>query len=628
MLRLVLLTRVIRSDGGGSGRGSGDMVLPPSAFPNGLVASLHAVGWALILPCFWSLDRLLALCKSTSLERSGRAEQECYLHPLRVLLGSAAFLLLFLAAAPAALLGFLLWAPLQRCRRPFRYHAERAGEGPPEGAGPGRAAGRASFGFATANLCLLPDSLARFNNLGHTQRRAATIGGRLARAIRRPHVHVFVDSPSSCGRLSPAEGGSSGYGAPAEGGSSGYSAPTEVGSFGYGASAEGGSPGYGASAEGGSPGYGAPDRHSQQVSEHPDSAQSSGGVEEHPGALNSNQNSNQCSRSGQRPPLVQSGAPWEVSPLFPAHVDLLCLEEVFDKRAAEKLVQELKPVLGHILYDVGVYGCQPASPHRCCCCCSAFKFFNSGILVASRFPVLEAQYHCFPNSRGEDALAAKGLLCVKVLIGQNQKQQQVVGFFNSTHLHAPEGEGEIRCHQLDMVTQWIDSFQAAHRRPDEDVVFDVLCGDFNFDNCSPDDAMEQNHRLFQLYRDPCRAAPGSEQPWVVGTLLEQPTLYEDDVVTPENLLRTLETEELRKLYIAPPVPAANTPLVYPEAGQPWIGRRIDYILYRESSISKHCRTEVEEVTFITQLAGLTDHIPVGLRLSVLMDSDNADEWRE
>lgn len=36
-----------------------------------------------------------------------------------------------------------------------------------------------------------------------------------------------------------------------------------------------------------------------------------------------------------------------------------------------------------------------------------------------------------------------------------------------------------------MVTRWISEFQAAHRQPDEDVVFDVLCGDFNFDNCSP-----------------------------------------------------------------------------------------------------------------------------------------------
>lgn len=175
-----------------------------------------------------------------------------------------------------------------------------------------------------------------------------------------------------------------------------------------------------------------------------------------------------------------------------------------------------------------------------------------------------------------------------------------------------------------MVTKWIGDFQAANTFPDEDVAFDVLCGDLNFDNCSPDDHLEQNHCLFEQYRDPCRAGPGKEKPWVIGTLLEQPTLYEDDINTPEKLQRTLEMEELRKQYISRPVPAKDLPLVYPESDQPWIGRRIDYILYRESSVSKHCRTEIEALTFITQLAGFTDHIPVGLRLSVIMDSDCAD----
>lgn len=49
----------------------------------------------------------------------------------------------------------------------------------------------------------------------------------------------------------------------------------------------------------------------------------------------------------------------------------------------------------------------------------------------------------------------------------------------------PSGEGDVRCEQLDMVIKWIGEFQAANRQPDEEVAFDVLCGDFNFDNCSP-----------------------------------------------------------------------------------------------------------------------------------------------
>ncbi|XP_070823515.1 sphingomyelin phosphodiesterase 5 [Chaetodon trifascialis] len=586
------------------------MALRASPFPNGFVAGIHAVGWAFILPCFWFLDRLIAVCKSTTLEQTQRLEQECYLYPLQVFFGSIIFFILFLATAPLAFLGFLLWAPLQACRRPFHYHRETPSSLEKETHMGFEWVGKASFGFATANLCLLPDSLARFNNLGHTQHRAAAIGQRIVQGVCRPHIRIFVDSPSSCGTLSPSNS----------------ILPTVNSSS-----------------------YGATDRQTQPpVGHHSDSSEGHGSVPksnshvvcvpcddtEEPSTespfpiCNSNRNSNPQGRTGHRsaPRALlsqglnqQDNVPWEVSSLFPANVDILCLEEVFDKRAAKKLTKLLRPVFGHILYDIGVYACQPP------CSCSSFKFFNSGLFLASRFPVLKAQYHCFPNSRGEDALAAKGLLSAKVLIGQNQKQKKVVGYFNCTHLHAPEGEGEIRCEQLNMVSKWIGDFQAANRLPDEDVVFDVLCGDFNFDNCSPDDTLEQNHCLFEEYRDPCRAGPGKEKPWVIGTLLEQPTLYEDDINTPESLQRTLEREELRKQYISPPVPAEGCPLVYPETGQPWVGRRIDYILYREKSISRDYQTEIEEMSFITHLAGLTDHIPVGLRLNVIMKSDCVDE---
>ncbi|KAK6327083.1 hypothetical protein J4Q44_G00027280 [Coregonus suidteri] len=67
-----------------------------------------------------------------------------------------------------------------------------------------------------------------------------------------------------------------------------------------------------------------------------------------------------------------------------------------------------------------------------------------------------------------------------------------------------------------MITKWIQEFQATNSEPDEVVVFDVLSGDFNFDNCSPDDSLEQKHSLFEEYRDPCRVWPGQEKPWVIG----------------------------------------------------------------------------------------------------------------
>ncbi|XP_033836354.1 sphingomyelin phosphodiesterase 5 [Periophthalmus magnuspinnatus] len=579
------------------------MALRTSAFPNWFVAAIHAIGWVLIVPCFWFLDRFIASWKSTTLEKSLREEQECYLHPLEVFFSSILFFILFLIACPFAFIGFLLWAPLQACRRPFSYHRETK---IPEKESNFKLTEKTSFGFATANLCLLPDSVARFNNLGHTQRRATAIGQRIAHGVHRPQIRIIVESPSSCGTLSPSVSILSEGSSPCPEATSKQIAPA-----------------------GGT--YGSTDNHNTVTKPAnveaviPNSDMDDQLIDSPTTPLNSNQNSNQQDRPRallSRGHSSDDNIIWEMSSLFPTNLDVICLEEVFDKRAAQKLITALKPVFGHILYDVGVYACQPP------CKCSTFKFFNSGLFVASRFPVLQAQFHFFPNSRGEDALAAKGLLATKLLIGKNERQKDVVGFFNCTHLHAPEGEGVIRCIQLDMVTKWIADFQAANTVPDEDVVFDVLCGDFNFDNCSPDDTLEQNHSLFEMYIDPCRAGPGKEKPWVSGTLLEQPTLYEEDVNSPDSLQRTLGDEKLRKQYISPPVPAAGQPLVYPENGQPWIGRRIDYILYRQSSLSKHYKTEIEEVHFITHLAGLIDHIPVSVRLGIKKDVEDTENIEE
>lgn len=543
------------------------MSLRESPFPNGFLEGLHAVGWGLIFPCFWFLDRLIAVCVSTTLERMWRHEQECYLYPLKLIFGSVLFFILFLISTPFALLGFILWAPLQAIRRPFSYHKQEQSIPMENRNARWEEMGKISFGFLTGNVCLLPDGIARFNNLGHTQKRALIIGKSIVQGVTRPHIRIFVDSPSSCGTVTP---------------SSSLIPQPNASSYG--------------------------------------SVDASG---ELPDAIEANEttskpNCNQNSNHQKHPPrplrtlLRDADVPMEVSALFPPSVDIVCLQEVFDKRAALKLTQALGPLYGHVLYDVGVYACHPAGS------CSSFKFFNSGLFLASRFPIMEAEYRCFPNGRGEDALAAKGLLAVKVDIGLQKGEKRMVGFINCTHLHAPEGDGAIRFEQLNMLSKWTSEFQTLNRRDDELLLFDVLCGDFNFDNCSPDDRLEQSHSVFDEYTDPCRAAAGKEKPWVIGTLLEQPTLYDENMRTPDNLQRTLESEDLRKDFISPPVALDGVPLVYPEADQPWIGRRIDYLLYREKSVH---RTEVEELTYVTQLAGLTDHIPVGFRLSVSLDSE-------
>lgn len=96
----------------------------------------------------------------------------------------------------------------------------------------------------------------------------------------------------------------------------------------------------------------------------------------------------------------------EISAFFPANLDFLALQEVFDHGSTARLRRQLHRYFPYVLSDVGRYGWKG--------CCSRFKFLNSGLMLASRYPILDARYECYPNGRGEDALAAKGALLAKV----------------------------------------------------------------------------------------------------------------------------------------------------------------------------------------------------------------------
>ena len=96
----------------------------------------------------------------------------------------------------------------------------------------------------------------------------------------------------------------------------------------------------------------------------------------------------------------------DISAFFPANLDFLALQEVFDHGSTTRLRRQLHRYFPYVLSDVGRYGWKG--------CCSRFKFLNSGLMLASRYPILDARYECYPNGRGEDALAAKGALFAKV----------------------------------------------------------------------------------------------------------------------------------------------------------------------------------------------------------------------
>nr|KAG5707904.1 hypothetical protein BaRGS_031635 [Batillaria attramentaria] len=71
---------------------------------------------------------------------------------------------------------------------------------------------------------------------------------------------------------------------------------------------------------------------------------------------------------------------------FP-RLDFLCMQEVFDGNYNKVLRKELHKVFPYILHDIGVTSLS-----------SNYFLLNSGLLFASRFPVLQADFKFFPHS--------------------------------------------------------------------------------------------------------------------------------------------------------------------------------------------------------------------------------------
>uniref|UniRef100_W5KNU4 Sphingomyelin phosphodiesterase 3 n=1 Tax=Astyanax mexicanus TaxID=7994 RepID=W5KNU4_ASTMX len=606
------------------------MVLHTSPYPSAFLSFLSSLSWALVFPCYWMLDRLLASCVATTLEKRRRSQDPCSFLALGVLISTPLYLVLLLASLPFALLGFLLWAPLQASRHPYIYSyrkpdIHRAEQGPSTtGSSEWRPQGR-SFCFGSANVCLLPDSLARFNNLADTQCRAREVGKRIRNGASRPQIKIYIDSPTNTSISAASFCSLATQGFRRTSSLDHRPEPTNTAECPLHSCLEESSSDCPVHQSG-----------DQQTRNHCPSDGDTGSLHSRTasresltrfhgttdgGGISSNNTLSQHRASvfkrptGRKRRHGDDGFDHEISAFFPANLDFLCLQEVFDRRASEKLCRQLHRYFPYVLSDVGRYGWKG--------CCSRFKFLNSGLLLASRYPILDAHYECYPNGRSEDALAAKGALYAKVQVGTSHQEQRVVGYITCTHLHAIEGDSSVRCEQLDMLLEWGAEFRRATSVPageekalEDQVAFDVILGDFNFDNCSSEDKLEQQHAIFTQYRDPCRLGPGEDKPWALGTYLDTSGLYDEEVSSPESLQKVMENEEGRKEYLVFPASKNQCPnqkgRKIPLKGN---GRRIDYILYKEEGLQPDWK-DIEEFSFITQLAGLTDHLSVAARLAV------------
>ncbi|XP_056011189.1 sphingomyelin phosphodiesterase 3-like isoform X3 [Ostrea edulis] len=187
---------------------------------------------------------------------------------------------------------------------------------------------------------------------------------------------------------------------------------------------------------------------------------------------------------------------------FP-ETDFLCIQEAWDRDHSKRLIQNLHKVYPWILYDVG-----DASLFN------NYFIFNSGLMFVSKFEIIHACFKTYSHSCKQCLFSGKGLLMVKVLLEKSNGENRV-GYIYNTHLQAYQGETPIIQKQLDEVLLWTQEFRAITSAPGDIVNFDILCGDFNFDNMSPGDRCLSDHRLFSVYIDPARKSTGRDQDWTV-----------------------------------------------------------------------------------------------------------------
>ncbi|XP_013389025.1 sphingomyelin phosphodiesterase 3 [Lingula anatina] len=559
---------------------------------------LYNISWGMTYPTYWLTNKLLTLFISTSRERSRRGwEEPCYEHYIIITFAAPVLLALIVITLPLCMLGLLIWVPTQKCRSSLRYSSHssvhdfneqdaidvhndadriRVSQGkstlsnlelaancdnplnstdvsqsdlksvkvhapfPPQ---PSSSACRCMhddvitknqgttqrrferrFTVATANVCLMPEFIARINNLSNTQWRAKTIGSRIIENLSKNDTENSVLLNSDVGEQNPNKVDSEGYGILT--GTSDNSlkhchrddetksheltdktiAKKELTDVAVG--------------------------HTICQTE---STNDSSEIQE----LTDNSRSRLSHDLGTHKPDTKHSDPrchsdpkCLVSTHFPAELDFLCLQEVFDRRASHTLVKKLHQHFPHIVHDVGVYFRRSAK--------------------------------------------------------------------------------DIRSQQLNDTLQWIEEFILKTRNPEERILFDLLCGDLNFDNMSTDDRVFYTHPLLQKYQDPCRVTPGVDQSWALGTEIYQKKLYVDT----EELTEILTDPERIKKYVEDVIIKEEDSVSGSSLPKANGRRRIDYLLYCNDHMDTNMTLNVVEYRYISQLASLTDHIPLSMTLTI------------
>ena len=473
-------------------RGKACKMLHQTAFNYSFQEKLYSLGFYLLLPWTWNLNQLMALFLRTTDELHGRDAMPCYERIITLIILVPIMIAIIILSCPFAGLGFALRVIMARFRRPYRFSFKsnpylinvnsRIWIDLTE---------KRNFRFAFVDSCLMPEAMARMNNLSQVQSRAKQVATQIVNSQLRPNPKIFIHSPSdselkdTCFYHSPSSSvvltpqnisqiagandnllkfdTSKVYPSPRNVSdtdtlplrdkerrrqrrerspepsprmSSRTSRPT-----------------------GGKPSPTAPRSQTRRHRDLPPPPCGSGDAEvpdivpsrgpisspSSPESLCSSSTVRMQSSQGHNTSSVGPSTPGVTGPRatmthcpmsfcsqtsirerlgpsehgisssFPAHIDFICFQEVFEQRAAEQLVQVLHNYFSYILYDVGYHSWR------------VNRFLlNSGLVFASRYPIVDVVFEYFTESQKEDRFVSKGLLMVKV------SYQQWINVFSSS----------------------------------------------------------------------------------------------------------------------------------------------------------------------------------------------------
>lgn len=161
--------------------------------------------------------------------------------------------------------------------------------------------------------------------------------------------------------------------------------------------------------------------------------------------------------------------------------DLVVMQELFDGDLRQAMIDAMKQ-RGYYATDVVGDGIprpkidfadlETLLSDPSAICTSDEKFLTGGVVIFSRFPIIESHSMVYQQSAKEDACAAKGAMLVT--IDKGGRRYHLVG----THMQAGSDDAEreqARVDQLNALKQFVDTFNIPS---DEPILY---AGDFNID---------------------------------------------------------------------------------------------------------------------------------------------------